>query len=271
MVKIVEINDSQFDTLVLKSSLPVLLECASPECIICKTMVARILEASEEYTSQMVFLRLNINDNKRWQDFGVRVIPTLLYFKGGMLVARQDVFPEVEEIREEIRRVIKSEAGAKDETAELKRAIDSEFAAIRFYKYVYGNAKNGTTRERFRRMRQESEVHKELLEGKLLELRGEVYAPSSRKSDEHDAKPQGFSLFGALKMAIKIEKKLLSTYKKFQKNKNMGDVEVFKKLIKEETGHLKELQREMKFAQNKELYSSLEMPGYPTWLNKVFE
>jgi thioredoxin-like negative regulator of GroEL len=66
------------------------------------------LEASAEYASRMVFLRLNINDNKRWQDFGVRVIPTLLYFKEGKLVARQDIFPDVEEIRKEIHKIIKS-------------------------------------------------------------------------------------------------------------------------------------------------------------------
>ena len=65
MIQVVEVNDSQFDTIVLKSALPVLLECASPECIICKTMAERIQEVIKEYASGIVFLRLNVNASKR--------------------------------------------------------------------------------------------------------------------------------------------------------------------------------------------------------------
>ena len=107
MIKFMDINDTQFDTIVLKASVPVLLDCSSPECIICKTMAERIAEVSQEVGPEMLFLRLNVNDSKRWQDFEVRVIPTLLYFKAGVLVARQDNFPEPEEIRAQIRELLK--------------------------------------------------------------------------------------------------------------------------------------------------------------------
>jgi thioredoxin 1 len=102
-IKPVEINDTQFDTIVLCSPVPVLLVCTSPECIICKTMAERIKEISRETGSQVLFLTLNVNENKRWQDFDVRVIPTLLYFNAGALVARQDNFPETQEIQSQIR------------------------------------------------------------------------------------------------------------------------------------------------------------------------
>ena len=107
MVKLIEINDTQFDAIVLRSPVPVLLECASPECIICKTMTERIREVSEKVGDKVLFLSLNVNENKRWQDFNVRVIPTLLYFKDGALVARQDNFPETEEITAQIDGLIK--------------------------------------------------------------------------------------------------------------------------------------------------------------------
>ncbi len=106
MVRMVEINDSQFTNIVLKSSLPVVVECESPECIICKTMSERLLEVAREFSHQVVFLRYDINDNKKWQDFEVRVIPTLLYFKDGVLVGRQDNFPEADEIRRQIQSLI---------------------------------------------------------------------------------------------------------------------------------------------------------------------
>ena len=112
-LKLVEINDSQFDTLVLRSGLPVLLECGSPECIICKTMDARIGESVGASASKMVFFKLDINQNKRWQDFNVRVIPTLLYFKNGVVIARQDNFPEVEDIKAQIKTILKKEDASK--------------------------------------------------------------------------------------------------------------------------------------------------------------
>jgi thioredoxin 1 len=108
MVKPIEINDTQFNAIVLKAPVPVLVECASPECIICKTMAERIQEASKEAEGRMLFFRLNVNENKRWQDFGVRTIPTLLYFKDGALAAHQENFPDIDEIRSRIRELIKT-------------------------------------------------------------------------------------------------------------------------------------------------------------------
>ncbi|MGE5279940.1 MAG: thioredoxin family protein [Deltaproteobacteria bacterium] len=113
MVTPVPINDTQFDALVLKASVPVLLECASPECIICKTMAERIREASRDVGARMIFLRLNVNESRRWQEYDVRVIPTLLYFKGGALVARQDTFPDTEDIRAKIKELTAPGAGTK--------------------------------------------------------------------------------------------------------------------------------------------------------------
>ena len=126
MIQVVEVNDSQFDTIVLKSALPVLLECASPECIICKTMAERIQEVINEYASGIVFLRLNVNASKRWQDFNVRVIPTLLYFQDGRLAARQETFPEVDEIRHQIQMLIKKDPKTGDKNTEYKTALDLE-------------------------------------------------------------------------------------------------------------------------------------------------
>ena len=116
-IKQIEINDTQFNNLVLKSSLPVLLECASPECIICKTMAERIAEAGRAFADKVLFLRLDINENRRWQDYGVRVIPTLLYFQKGKLFARQEDFPDAEEIRAQLEALTGPGKGRKRKTA----------------------------------------------------------------------------------------------------------------------------------------------------------
>jgi thioredoxin 1 len=273
MVKLVEIYDSQFNNLVLKSALPVLLECASPECIICKTMGDRIQEVAKEYASQMVFLRMDINENKKWQQYNVRVIPTLLYFKDGVLVGRQDTFPDVDDIRGQIKLMLGPQApsGAFDVYGEVRTAIGLEQIAARFYNHLSVTAKNGRVKERFKLLQQESLMHKDILLARLQEVAGESYTPDASTPQGMDMIPQGFSLVGAMKMALKIEERLLTVYKKAQKGKLFMDSEQGRKLIKDETAHAKVLQKEMRFLQNNELFSPMEKPDYPSWLQKVFE
>lgn len=70
-------------------------------------MAERIREAGRDHLGRMIFLRLNINESAKWQEFDVKVVPTLLYFKEGLLVAKQEKFPDVEEIRSQILAVVK--------------------------------------------------------------------------------------------------------------------------------------------------------------------
>jgi thioredoxin 1 len=93
-----EITDSQFEEAVLKSAKPSLVEFTSPECIICKTMKERIGEVSGGFKDKVNFFRLDINKSAIWKNYSVRSIPTLLYFKDGDMAARQDLFPEKEEM-----------------------------------------------------------------------------------------------------------------------------------------------------------------------------
>ncbi|MDD5574094.1 MAG: thioredoxin domain-containing protein [Candidatus Omnitrophica bacterium] len=271
MIKLVEINDTQFNTLVLKASLPVLLECASPECIICKTMAERIKEAARDYSDQMLFFRLNINENKRWQEYSVRVIPTLLYFKEGRLIGRQENFPETEEILEQIRLVAGQGSGTACLEAECRNAIDLESAVALFYKYVSATARNGRVKERFRQLHHQAVAHEEILEKKYKELTKEFYRPTDEMVKDR-LKPHGFSLVGAMKMAGRLEEKLLVFYKKLAKRKmRASERDIFRKIAAETSRHLKVLQKEKSFTQDRELESSMEIPEQSSWLNKVFE
>jgi len=271
MIKLVEINDTQFNTLVLKASLPVLVECASPECIICKAMAQRVGEAARDHLDQMLFFRLNVNESRRWQDYGVRVIPTLLYFKAGELAAKQETFPEVEEIQKQIRAILGRDPRPDGPEVELKNAMDLEHAAAQFYKYVAANVRNGRAKERFRQLQHQSVAHLEILGKRYRDLAGEPYAPAERII-EPGMKPHGFSLLGAVKMAIRLEEKLLAYYKKLAKSRiKSAEKELFKKIIKEEGLHLKAVQQEKVYAQRREMESSMDVTEQSAWLNKVFE
>jgi thioredoxin 1 len=82
--KIVHVTDASFETDVLKSAQPVLLDFWAEWCGPCK-MIAPILDQiSEEYAGRVTVAKLNVDENpKTPMRFNVRGIPTLILFKGG--------------------------------------------------------------------------------------------------------------------------------------------------------------------------------------------
>lgn len=78
------VSDANFDSEVLQSSTPVLLDFWAEWCGPCK-MVAPHLEAvAEEYAGRLKVAKLNIDQNRETPSrFGVRGIPTLIIFNQG--------------------------------------------------------------------------------------------------------------------------------------------------------------------------------------------
>ena len=82
------VTDANFDTEVLQSSSPVLVDYWAEWCGPCK-MIAPILDAvAQEYAGKLKVAKLNIDDNQRTPaKFGIRGIPTLMLFKNGNVEA----------------------------------------------------------------------------------------------------------------------------------------------------------------------------------------
>ena len=82
-----QISDATFDSLVLKSELPVLLDFWAPWCGPCRAVGPIIDELAEEYEGRVIIAKMNVDENPTTPTkFGIRAIPTMILFKVGEAV-----------------------------------------------------------------------------------------------------------------------------------------------------------------------------------------
>jgi thioredoxin 2 len=85
-----EIEDGNFESEVLKSEMPVLVDFWAPWCGPCKMMAPAFHEAARQLEPRVRLAKLNTEDEQGIAgQFGIRSIPTLALFRDGREVARQ--------------------------------------------------------------------------------------------------------------------------------------------------------------------------------------
>ncbi|MBO9702090.1 MAG: thioredoxin [Sporocytophaga sp.] len=85
--KYLELTDGNFDTEVIQTSTPVLVDFSAEWCGPCKMMGPVIEDLANEYAGKAKITKIDVDVNPQTTSkYGVRSLPTLLIFKDGNVV-----------------------------------------------------------------------------------------------------------------------------------------------------------------------------------------
>lgn len=85
----ITLTKSNFENEVVLSELPVLVDFWATWCGPCKMIAPVVAEIAEEYEGKLKVGKVNVDDEREFsKEFGITSIPTLMIFKGGLLVEK---------------------------------------------------------------------------------------------------------------------------------------------------------------------------------------
>ena len=103
------IDDQDFQSAVLESNTPVVVDFWAPWCGPCRMVSPIVEELSHEYGEKVRFTKMNTDDNEATaSQFGIWSIPTLVIFKDGKEVNRLVGFAPKEQLKRQIDRSLAS-------------------------------------------------------------------------------------------------------------------------------------------------------------------
>jgi len=89
MGKVIELKEADFDSAVLQSDVPVLVDFWSPTCGPCRLVAPILEELAEDYGEDAKIVKINVFDNAVIAGkLNISVLPTLIIFNQGKMVER---------------------------------------------------------------------------------------------------------------------------------------------------------------------------------------
>jgi thioredoxin 1 len=86
----IEVNDSNFDEIVVKSNIPVIVDFWAEWCGPCRMIAPIVEELSNEYSGKALVVKCDVDTSPGVASkYGIRNIPTVLFFKDGKIADKQ--------------------------------------------------------------------------------------------------------------------------------------------------------------------------------------